>query len=514
MKNTKEAIRYGIETLGVTPDELFSLIESSEGYDGEDYKRWLSAKIIEIAEKDGVGYTQLLVKKFSIIQALAEEYSDDSIKEEWVRKFKKLLHEEERNIYSVDMEGVGDELEGVDWFNGIDLDNLNSDFVLEKLPDEVRERFLNDDNVTLFCKLSSESSDKNSELFKDAKNLGYKCLSEGALMLYRACSLVSAFEECTENFNFAFLSSTNFLVDKDNENIIKYFLSFFKYSGFTIDSTELLLDTFTGGSYAFVICKPRVAGDELQDGFVFRSAKLEDGKIVKGSRNRYSCSYNKMVNYLEQEIKENTDLYNNLTFYKLKDRLGKIMSRDEILGYLEFNNIGDMFISSCVDEGFDFIPITVNNFIDCVVYYGVYKSLYRFGFSVDITEFISGNSLYMELFYNCFVLFLCDLDNICEDIVYCVEGVSFSENKVKRNKLAIYSNSMQDYMEKGEVLFSFEAKQLLDVTKSIYNLLGDIDKNKPLKDLRVLLDRDDVNNQYLTALTSLKDYINTLYRKM
>ena len=73
MKHIKDIIRYGVETLHVTPEQLFSLIESSNGYDGEDYKRWLSNQIIRLAEKEGMGYSQLLVKKFSIIQSLIEE---------------------------------------------------------------------------------------------------------------------------------------------------------------------------------------------------------------------------------------------------------------------------------------------------------------------------------------------------------------------------------------------------------------------------------------------------------
>ena len=107
MKYTREAIRYGIETLGVTPDELFSLIESSEGYDGDDYRRWLAARIIEVAERDGVGFTQLLVKKFAITQSLAEEYSDDGIKEEWLEYFNSVFSN--FNVFSVGIEGIGSE---------------------------------------------------------------------------------------------------------------------------------------------------------------------------------------------------------------------------------------------------------------------------------------------------------------------------------------------------------------------------------------------------------------------
>lgn len=62
-----------METLGVSSDKLFHLIETSRGYDGDDYERWLSGKIIEIAEADGVGFSQLLVKKFNILSELAAQ---------------------------------------------------------------------------------------------------------------------------------------------------------------------------------------------------------------------------------------------------------------------------------------------------------------------------------------------------------------------------------------------------------------------------------------------------------
>ena len=76
MKNTIDAIKYGLETLKVSPKELNSLIESSKGYDGDDYKRWLANEIIKIAEKDDVGYSQLLAKWFNLIQSIIEEYNN------------------------------------------------------------------------------------------------------------------------------------------------------------------------------------------------------------------------------------------------------------------------------------------------------------------------------------------------------------------------------------------------------------------------------------------------------
>ena len=86
MKSTVEAVRYGIETLKVSPNEMFSLIESSQGYTGDDYKRWLANEIIKIAVKDGVGFSQLLVKKLAITSEIMENV-DVSFKPEWLGVF-------------------------------------------------------------------------------------------------------------------------------------------------------------------------------------------------------------------------------------------------------------------------------------------------------------------------------------------------------------------------------------------------------------------------------------------
>lgn len=513
MKNTKDAIRYGIETLGVTPEEMFSLIESSEGYSGDDYSRWLAAKIIEIAEKDGVGFTQLLVKKFAITQSLAEEYSDDSIKEEWVSKIKELLGietEEERAVYSVGMEDFGSELEDIDWFNGIDLDEVNGNFVSEKLPEEFRNDFLNDNNVTLFCKLSSDSPDKGSDLFKELKTLGITCKSEGVLMLYRAIQLVKSHESCTNNFRFAFLASSNFLTDKDNAGILKLFLSYFKYNGFVVDSTELLKDSFTKGRFVLVVCHPRTFKDDMQDGFVLGKAFMRDGTMLLEDTKRYSQSEHGMLEYLERtSLKYMTDIVCVSGDEGLECGFGC----ERAYGYLVYNDSGYLSVASLPKKGYKCLPIIKENFTDVVIYFSVVKCLKGFGFATGIGELISGHALYEELFYNCLPMFLFGPDNVC-----CDNGV-FSLNGTTcrlENKLAFANEFVSGLLENGEVAFSFEAKQLLDIVKTCYekkpegyNMVG-----KTFGDLRVELDNDDIIKQYLTATIALGDYINTLYRKM
>lgn len=514
MRNTKDAIRYGIETLGVTPEEMFSLIESSEGYSGDDYKRWLASKIIDIAEKDGVGFTQLLVKRFSITQSLAEEYSDDSIKEEWVAKIKELLNVDvnvdERSVYSVGMEDFGNELEDIDWFNGIDLDEVNGNFVSKRLPEEFKNDLLEDNNVTLFCKLSSDSPDKGSDLFKELKTLGITCKSEGALMLHRAIQIVKSHESCTNNFRFAFLASSNFLTDRDNEGILKLFLSYFKYDGFVVDSTELLKDSFTKSKFVLVDCFPRTFEDEMQDGFVLSNAIIKDGALQLNDTKRYSQSEHGMLGYLEDR---SLRYMSDIVCVSEEDGMVVGFGCERAYGYLIYNDSGFMSVESFPRKGYKCLPIIEENFKDVVVYFSVVKCLKGFGFTTDVKEFLSGHTLYEELFYNCLPIFLFGSDNMC-----CSRGVVTLNGTTYRldNKLDYSTDLVKNLLESGEVLFSFEAKQLLDIVKTCYEKKpeGYNSVGKTFGDLRVALDNDNIIKQYLTANVSLSDFINTLYRKM
>ena len=512
MRNTREAVRYGIETLGVSPDKMFALIESSNGYQGEDYGRWLANEIIKIAEKDGMGFSQLLVKKFAIIQSLIEEYADNSIREDWAEVLEEIVGGE---VYSVGVEGVGNALEDVDWFNGLDFDSENSEFVRERLPEDVRDSILGNEAVSFFCRLSSEAPDKGSELWKQAKDAGIVCKSEGALMLYRFCSLITAFESCTENLHFAILTSTGFLTDKENAQIWKYFLSYFKYTtGCVIEAGELLKDAYTGGEYVFLMCEPRVLGDDAQDGILLKKAKLVD-KVVEysGITKRYTKSEVDMLTSLVRSKPPATDTVPVIgESGKLKPGYGV----ENALGYMQYDKARNLKVSAQPVDGVNNLPITKENFFDVAVYYAVTKSLERFGFSKSITEVVSGNPEYSELLYNCIPLFLFDADNRA-----CDMGVLRYNGSIMRasNGLDVLSSEfIKSVLERGEIYFSFEAKELLALCRGYleflnkqpdYNAVG-----KTFEDVRLESDHVELNKQYIQALTNIKDYISMLYRKI
>lgn len=472
MKKTKEAIMYGIETLHISADKIFSLIESSRGYDGEDYSRWLASKIIEVAEGEGIGFSQLLVKKFSIVQSLSEGYSF-KIRDIWKGLFERYL--EGKDCYSFGLDYIGTPVEEeIDWMEGVDYDPLNSDFVMKSLPESIREGFLEDRGISWIFNLSNDAISKKSSIFREAKRWGIKLNSYSAGLLYRMCMVISSFEDCVENFSFAFLCKTDFLLDSENADIISHLLSYFRYDGFTIKSYDLFEESFTDEEYAFIVCKPRGMSDAIQDGFILKRVYLSDNKIAyKSKPKRYSRSFVGMLDYLENRT---------------------VLSKEKTYGYLNIEGYNS-YLS--YEEGKRAIKITNANIKDVIIYYSVVKSLGMFGLPIDITCVLSGSGSYEELFSNCIPLFLYD-----EGSMFKGTGVFERDSELVKKLLSV-----------GEVNFSPEAKELIDVCKGFEDYI-DNGGSLTFKELREEVNHGELNRSYLSALVNLKDYISTLYRKM
>lgn len=485
MNNVVEAVRYGVETLGVSPDEMFSLIKSSEGYEGGDYRRWLASKIIELCESLGVGYTQLLVKKFAITQSIIESYSDNHIKDSLILKMKDLmLNDSDNSLYTMNMEDLNADIVDTDWFNGIDMNSENSEFVSE-LPDDFREDFLND-KVSLVYRVSSDGADRGSDLYSDARNTGLSCKSAGALMLYRVCQMVSAFDECTENFRFGILTSTKFLCDRDNEDIWNYFLQYFDYSGFAMSAGDLMNASYMKCDYAFLVCTPKTVESKSSNGIIL---PYYSGDTVVEYR-RYSRSIR--------------DMY---------DALLNMEPSGKFLGTLSKESRGTSLVITS-ERSEDGIEITENNLRDVIVYYAVSKSLEGFGLSNRVFELLTGSEDYMELFYNCLPLFLFDTGNKCKS----VEELTISGYVNNPNLLSEDNPVIKKMLEDGEEYYSFESKQLLDICSGFMKYLRETmhcnTKGKTFEEIREICNYPVLNNQYMSAVTNLKDFISTLYRKI
>lgn len=490
MKNTIDAIKYGLETLNVTTKEMFNLIESSKGYDGDDYKRWLANEIIKLAEKDDIGYSQLLAKWFNLIQSIIEEYSDDSIKKSFEEKIEDYINNDV--VYTVGMsseKNYGVKGDDIDWGSKVDLP-FNYDFI-EGLPDDLKDGLLENKGVTIFLKVNSKSTfKKSSDIVTDAKINGISIKNYESMMFYRMCTLMRALDEQGTKFKFVFIADTKVLYDKENADIIKYLLSFFNYEGFVVNSKDLYEGSFTSEEYAIVKCSLRGMYDEIQDGFLLRRAEEVDGKFtLVGREKRYS---------------QGGDMFNSLAGYKLGS------SEEKGIGYL-CKGIKDRtaYLSTLPVDGANCVPITKKNLNKVVSYFGVSQAMVNSGVSGDITDIIDGHPDFKILVNNCIPLFLFDVNSeFCQ-----------ASDSIKNPYDLFESDFVKNLLDRGSVYFSFESKEFVSVCKNIltcYNLKHDEESRvgKSFNDMRVACENEDLNKAYFNSLSRCKEFISSLYKKM
>lgn len=490
MKNTIDAIKYGLETLNVTTKEMFNLIESSKGYDGDDYKRWLANEIIKLAEKDDIGYSQLLAKWFNLIQSIIEEYSDDSIKKSFEEKIEDYISNDV--VYTVGMsseKSYGVKGDDIDWGSKVDLP-FNYDFI-EGLPDDLKDGLLENRGVTIFLKVNSKSTfKKSSDIVTDAKINGISIKNYESMMFYRMCTLMRALDEQGTKFKFVFIADTKVLYDKENADIIKYLLSFFNYEGFVVNSKDLYEGSFTSEEYAIVKCSLRGMYDEIQDGFLLRRAEEVDGKFtLVGREKRYS---------------QGGDMFNSLAGYKLGS------SEEKGIGYL-CKGIKDRtaYLSTLPVDGANCVPITKKNLNKVVSYFGVSQAMVNSGVSGDITDIIDGHPDFKVLVNNCIPLFLFDVNSeFCQ-----------ASDSIKNPYDLFESDFVKNLLDRGSVYFSFESKEFVSVCKNIltcYNLKHGEESRvgKSFNDMRVACENEDLNKAYFNSLSRCKEFISSLYKKM
>ena len=469
MRKTKSAIKYGMETLKLSSDELFKLIESSKDYVGSDYKRWLARKIIELAEKDGIGYSQLLVKKFNIINSIMEEVAEtDSIKEEFLDIFKSTLKGE---LYSNGFPYLGTELE-VDWGKGIDYDKNNSFFVMNAFSDGLRDSVVgeSDKEVSLIIRLSNETVNKKCELYSDAKSRGIVINSAGGLILYRLCCLAEVFP--MERVTIGVYCQAGFLYSEGNKDIVETFLSYYKIiDGFSMKSIELSSGGINSGTMAWLTARPIKDIDEADDCIELKSITLDEEELL---------------GYREVDTKR----YSRSREIMLSSILGE--EPEGALGYLFKKGGLQLCTENITGEG---IPITKNNLEDVIAYFGVTRSKeLEWGFDEDIPCLINGSDSYQELLWNCLPLFLYDYRSGFE----CGSALS------------VDSSIMKGILEKAMPYFSFEAKELFYLCKEFTEYVGQGTDlvGKSFKEIRKEANSENFNIAYEFKLTSLKEYIN------
>lgn len=502
MQKTKEAIKYGLSVMNVTPKEMFALIESSNGYTGEDDNRWLTAQIIKIAEKDGVGYSQLLAKWFNIISSIEEESSDMTFKDMWVSRILKMSGNS--TVYTIGMgeeNEFGEPLDGVDWFSGVDI-SWNTWFTDEQLPTKVSDALHNGEKVTFLINTDVKLPvKKGSSLVQNAKMNGIPCPSPGALMLYRVCNMLSAMEY-PENFKVILLADTSFLLDKENSAVIKYFLNYFSYEGFVINSKDLYNSAFTSEDFAIMSCETRFG--EIQNGVVL--GKVNGGEVGTSVK-RYSPGGNMWAKVSSSDVYiKDREVSTINTTLDVTDGTAKVTSK--ALGYIcKAGNTRTGVLTTLPINGAKCVPITMDNMGDVIVYYGVAEALHNSGLPCDIPEILSGHPEYDLLVSNCVPVFLFGINSHFRDY----GGSSNNSFDVTGSDL------VKKMLDKASQHFGYETKELMGVCKGFLDYVdscGDSMVGKTFAEIRTEANNENLNKAYIDALNRCLGYICTQYRRM
>lgn len=497
MNKTKEAIKYGIETLKVSPETMFNLFESSKDYEGNEYPKWLASKIIKIAEEDGLGFSQLLVKKFDIIYSLIEENASKlelsgaildgmlSKSDGVVAVFgSKLLKQVSNYGHSCI------DLTDCDFETGIDLDSTYNSQFLDRLGNSDNEGYvtvvetLRNSNTPLsvLVDLSEymEVPNKKSDLYLDYLSTSKTCKSKAVLLLHRLKMLGTVCNDCP--LTISFVCNSSFLYDPDNSVLMSDLSYLFNIHGLYFNSSnDVYKGSFSSYKYA-VVTMESTNEPQLGTPITLCSGSVTD-ECVRYSDDFevFTRSSDKMSTHLQPKVLEG------------------------VLGYLDLTGVYPVLRSGYGDE---YIPITDDNLLDIIAYYGVSVALEGYGLSSSIGQLVSGHELYPMLSQNCIPLFLFDVNSKFND-----GGVSRVNGEIVRkpNMFNVLSSCVVESLLGNVVHFSFEAKRLISICMQLietstvgngnFSLVLDSASESELK-------------EYFSSLNSLKDFVRSIYRKM
>lgn len=479
MKKVYEAVKYGIETLKISPDDFFKCIESSEGYDGDDYKRWLSSKIIDIASEDGVGFSQLLVKKFNIIQEISQSV-ETNLNEDFVNHFLNIINSDK--IY---VDGFKDDLpnsvslKDVDFTKGIDLDIFNSFFVneeLAKVDEDLATSIKENKQVDFLFKLDQVPIPKKSELVLDAKEMGIQITTKDSAQVYRIARMVDRLE--LENINLYVLAPTRFLYSEENNKLWKYVLSFMhldKEKSAVIKGIDITSNGFLGDIVFLHLTSTQPSKSSL--GIALKRL-CKDGEEFKkvGKELQYTESKVKGISYLNA-LSKKLDVYD----YSL------VIDKSLGISIQKSENVS-------VENSSVVVPIAKGRLLDYIVYYGVYVSLNSTYTSTPVVNrlnrFLTGKPGYLELAFNCIPIFLY---NFTSDFVY-------DENEE-------IGKEFLDLLDRGAPYFIVESKDLFDLCNGFVEACKKDGNEGSFQYLRKVVESKELNSYYENMLLTLRENI-------
>ena len=510
MKKYVNAIKYALETLNISADTLFNLIETSKGYNDSSYDRWLSGKIIEMAEAEGVGFSQLLVKKFNILSELSEgrnveieqnylDYLDFEIK-----RLNDINDDasngsevsSESKIYTYGLKSPSQNwgsLEEVDFFNQIDYGTENL-FFIDSLPDELKTSIL------------SGKSPFISDLSLDCKNRCINIKYDSSLCLYRMCLLYDTFY--WNNNGFIFVCPSSYLYSEYSD-IFRELMQRYKITGFSTMEINRCLGEFIVG-----ICEPLSDNSIItnRDYIVLQPSILDDRFNIKPVSEGliYTRSSISMLQY----IKENTSCEDKV--YGEDEEAESIVNvaqgNKKALGYMVEGVRGELILHRNPVAKHRYLPIMLSNLEQIIAYYGLIKSNRANGVFTDIKIFITGHKDFIKLVANCLPIFLFDTSNKIKGFRFTITNKEGEKvDKVMKNRLVFDSDLVKNLFEKYEVYFAFEAKEVVNIVKEYYSEFQKITDFVDFNAVRKSVNNADMDRVYYNAMNNLKRYVSSSF---
>lgn len=451
MKQTKEAIRYCLETLDISPNELFKLFDVAQYSSEEAYDIWLAKEVLKIAESEDVGLSKLMIKKFIILQELKENYLKEkelSVEAlnfivDGLRNSRVISYE----INNIEEDNRSDE--EVNWFEGIDY-GIENDFFMQN-NEWLREKI--NDSFSMCLDLSSLSLERVDKTYKElasvAKEKGVECHNMASLLLFRLCLMEELY--FISNAGVSVVLPVDFLSKPENRSILQFILDYFKVEGWICSSKDLYGSVFNIGDYAILMLSEKT--ESQQD----ISLRMLDGWKEVGEK--IQCSLSKGY---------------------LKDKLeSKKVDKDALFGV----NLCTNPVTLSNKKGGAFVGIGEHGLRDAVIYYVLFNAMQGME---RIRKPVEYKFLGDELFYNCLPLFI--VGN-CNDVNWFLKNKKLFDTKLWK--------ILENEIETGRRYVGFEAKSLVDYILDF----KDSDEKEFKKD-----------NMFNMAVANLENYCVQLYR--
>ena len=464
MKKTTQAIKYALEELHLTPDKLFQLIESAQGYTGDNYELWLANKIIEVADSEGMPFTELLVKKLKLLTSLRSD-TDEGVSQVVSDFINKVVgsYKETVDFSGLNLDFLNDNSD-FDWFNGLSL----VDGTLMEL---------NDSNTAYVGFLDSAGAGKN-EVSLAGKSMGIPITSKGGAMMLRFL-LMDDQVEPTGN-TYVFISDSAFY--KENPQISKeFFKRFSLVDAVYLNKSEAFQGSFASGLDLITVWKTysEEGYDYYETGGKYSESELvimESNDVILGRSLIKPEVFPNKYFYADDEILMSDILKEYLIDSEEDEQVAVInldleveevydLPKSDLGAYISINGtqrVSDYPIACSTD----YLPINRSNLEEIITYYACSQAMEgTWGYGKGLGMVLNGLEGYESLVANCLPIFFFGWNSL----FHSVEDQE--SNFLPNGDLA------KELYEKYNSFMSFESKVLWTLGTDYSKAMVDKDSN-------------------------------------